>query len=70
VRRHDAAFQWGIAMTDISARRNVRAPLGENVMSFTAPWLLFQEMERNVDGSFLQRETWRALRKHGDEGKA
>lgn len=52
-----------VGMTDISARRTVRASLGEHVMSFTAPWPLFQEMERNVDGSFLQRETWRALRK-------
>jgi hypothetical protein len=51
-----------VGLTDISARQNVRASLGENVLSFTAPWPLFQEMEGNVDGSFLQRETWRALR--------
>jgi hypothetical protein len=50
-----------IGMTDISARKNVRATLGENALSFTAPWPLFQEMERNVEGSFLGRETWRAL---------
>jgi hypothetical protein len=50
-----------VGMTDISARKNVRATLGENVLSFTAPWPLFQEMERNVEGSFLQRATWRAL---------
>jgi hypothetical protein len=53
-----------VGLTDISARRNVRASLGENVMSFTAPWPLFQEMERNVAGGFLERETWRSLRKH------
>lgn len=53
-----------IGMTDISARKNVRATLGEHIMSFTAPWPLFQEMERNVEGSFLQRETWRALRRN------
>ncbi len=52
-----------VGMTDISARRNVRASLGAHVMSFTAPWPLFQEMARNVEGSFLQRETWRALRR-------
>jgi hypothetical protein len=52
-----------IGMTDISARRNVRATLGENVLSFTAPWPLFLEMEGNVEDSFLQRETWRALQK-------
>lgn len=52
-----------VGMMDISARQNVRATLGENALSFTAPWPLFQEMESNVDGSFLQRSTWRALQK-------
>jgi uncharacterized protein (DUF169 family) len=50
-----------IGMTDISARKNVRATLGENILSLTAPWPLFQEMESNVEGSFLQRETWLSL---------
>jgi hypothetical protein len=52
-----------VGMTDISARKNVRATLGENILSFTAPWPLFQEIESNVEGSFLQRETWNALQK-------
>lgn len=52
-----------VGMTDISARKNVRASLGQHVMSFTAPWPLFLRMEKNVDGSFLQRETWNSLRK-------
>ena len=52
-----------IGLTDISARKNVRPTLGEHVLSFTAPWALFQEMESNVRGSFLERETWRSLRK-------
>jgi hypothetical protein len=50
-----------VGLTDISARRNVRGTLGENILSFTAPWPLFQEMERNVEGSFLKRGTWQAL---------
>ncbi len=50
-----------VGMIDISARKNVRATLGENLLSFTAPWPLFQEMERNVGDSFLELETWRAL---------
>ncbi len=50
-----------VGMIDISARKNVRATLGANALSFTAPWPLFQEMERNVEGSFLQRATWHAL---------
>lgn len=50
-----------IGMTDISARKNVRATLGENALSFTAPWPLFQEMEEDVPSSFLQRDTWLSL---------
>jgi len=51
-----------VGLTDISARRNVRGLLGRHVLSFTAPWPLFREMEANTEGSFFQRETWRALR--------
>jgi len=57
-REHPRAL---IGMTDLSARRNVRPLLGKNIMSFTAPWPLFLEMENNVEGSFLQRETWHSL---------
>jgi hypothetical protein len=53
-----------VGMTDLSARRNLRGALGPGLLSFTAPWPLFQRMERNAGNSFLQRETWRALR-HG-----
>lgn len=51
-----------IGLTDISARNTVRPTLGRNLMSFTAPWPLFQHMERNVDSSFLHRQSWRELR--------
>lgn len=50
-----------VGMIDIAARKNARATLGQHILSFTAPWPLFQEMEGNVEGSFLQRETWRFL---------
>lgn len=50
-----------IGLTDISARKNTRATLGKHVMSFTAPWPVFLEMEKISENSFLQRETWRAL---------
>ncbi len=50
-----------IGMTDISARKNVRATLGEHALSFTAPWPLFLEMEKSVPESFLQRATWLSL---------
>jgi hypothetical protein len=51
-----------VGLTDLSARRHVRAAPGPNVLSFTAPWPPFQEMERNAGDCFLQRETWRELR--------
>jgi hypothetical protein len=51
-----------IGMTDISARNVVKSQLGKNMMSLTAPWPLFLEMENNIDGSFLSRTTWRELR--------
>jgi hypothetical protein len=35
--------------------------LGGNVLSFAVPFPLFQEMEANVAGSFLQRHTWQQL---------
>ncbi len=60
-REHPRAL---IGMTDISARNTVRASLGTNLMSLTAPWPTFLEMESNVDSSFLHRETWRELRGH------
>lgn len=53
-----------IGLTDISARNTVRAVLGRNIMSFTAPWPVFLKMEENVDGSFLQRESWRECMEH------
>lgn len=48
-----------IGLTDISARNTVRPALGKNVMSFTAPWPVFLRMEDSVEGSFLQRPSWR-----------
>lgn len=50
-----------VGLTDISARNHTRASLGKHVLSFTAPWPIFLEMEENSKGSFLERETWRGL---------
>jgi hypothetical protein len=50
-----------VGLTDLSARHAVRSSLGRNVMSFTAPWPVFQKLEANVDNSFLQRQTWHEL---------
>jgi hypothetical protein len=59
-----------VGLTDLSARKSTRASLSKNVLSFTAPWPVFLEMEKNVDGSFFERETWRALNPAPDSQKA
>jgi hypothetical protein len=49
-------------LTDLSARVYVRKQLGDpNLMTFAVPFALFEEMERNVPGSFLERHTWQSL---------
>ncbi|MGD1082794.1 MAG: hypothetical protein ABR881_31145, partial [Candidatus Sulfotelmatobacter sp.] len=53
-----------VGLTDLSARLNIRASLGKNVLSFTMPWPLFLSMEQNVEGIFLQRRTWAELNRH------
>ena len=52
-----------IGLTDISARKNVRRQLGKDMLTFAVPLKMFQEMESHVDNSFLQRETWDALKR-------
>ncbi len=50
-----------LGLNDISARVAVKRLLKEDVMSFAMPYKLYLEMESNVEGSFLQRNTWRNL---------
>ena len=51
-----------VGLTDLSARVYVRKQLANpNFMSFTTPFALFEEMEQNVPGSFLERHTWQSL---------
>ncbi|GAB6183182.1 DUF169 domain-containing protein [Thermodesulfovibrio hydrogeniphilus] len=50
-----------IGLTDISARKNLRKQLGNNILTITFPYEMFLEMEENVDGSFLQRPVWLSL---------
>jgi uncharacterized protein (DUF169 family) len=49
-----------IGLTDPSARKYLRK-LGKDLMTFTVPFKMFQEMEANVEESFLKRETWKTL---------
>jgi len=50
-----------VGLTDLSARKYVRNLLGREYLTFAMPWVLFQEMEANVPGSFLERKTWQSL---------
>lgn len=51
-----------VGLTDLSARVYVRKQMNDaNLMTFTAPFTLFEEMENNVPGSFLERHTWQSL---------
>jgi len=52
-----------VGLTDLSARVYIRKQLEGNLMTFTVPQAMFEEMESNVDGSFLQRHTWQTLLK-------
>ena len=47
-----------VGVTDISARPMV----DPNVLSFTVPFAMFQEMEANVPGSFLEKAAWKKVR--------
>lgn len=51
-----------IGMTDLSARNNLKKQLSRNLFTFAVPLKMFREMEANVEGSFLKRNTWRELR--------
>jgi len=50
-----------LGLTDISARNNIKNQLGRELLSFTVPWKMFLNMERNVEGSFLERPSWKKL---------
>ncbi len=50
-----------VGLTDLSARKYIAKQLGHNLMTFAVPFAMFQEMEANVPGSFLERDTWREL---------
>lgn len=46
-----------IGLTDISARSKVE----KDILSFTVPYKMFEEMENNVQGSFLEQEPWLSI---------
>lgn len=50
-----------VGLTDLSARVYIRKQLGDHLMTLAVPLAMFEEMEANVDGSFLRRSTWQNL---------
>jgi len=42
---------------------HIKRQLKDNLLSFAMPFALFQEMEANVPGSFLERPSWKELLK-------
>ena len=50
-----------VGMTDVAARVYTRQTLGHDVLTFAVPFKMFIELEANVEGSFLEKETWRTL---------
>jgi uncharacterized protein (DUF169 family) len=50
-----------VGLTDPSARVQIKRQLKDDLLSFAMPFALFDEMEANVPGSFLERNTWREL---------
>lgn len=46
-----------VGLTDVTARPYIDADL----VSFTVPFAMFQEMESNVPGSFLEKKVWKKL---------
>lgn len=56
-----------VGITDLFARKNIRRILGDNFMTFAVPLKTFQEMESNVEGSFLKEEAWKGLLKQNSQ---
>ncbi len=50
-----------VGLVDISARRFINRQFGSDLLTFSIPLVLFEQMERNVPGSFLEREQWQEL---------
>ena len=50
-----------LGLNDISARVALKRMLKEDVMTFVTPFSLYEEMEKNVPGCFLERGTWEQL---------
>lgn len=50
-----------VGLTDISARKNLKAQGMADKLTFTIPFRRLCEMESQVPGSFLERKTWESV---------
>lgn len=50
-----------VGLTDISARLYLSQMVPRDSFTFSVPWEMFQEMESDVEGSFLEKRTWKKL---------
>ncbi len=50
-----------LGLIDLTARLKLKARFGDNLFTLAVPYAKFREMEENVDGSFLTRDTWKKL---------
>jgi len=50
-----------VGLTDISARKNLKAQRMADKLSFTIPFRRLCEMESQVPGSFFERKTWESV---------
>lgn len=50
-----------VGLVDLAARSYIAARLGGGLLTFAMPCRMFEEMEANVAGSFLERQGWREL---------
>jgi uncharacterized protein (DUF169 family) len=54
-----------IGLTDISVRSHLGKLLGRDILSFTVPMKMFEEMESSVQESFLTRSAWKTMMAKG-----
>lgn len=52
-----------VGIADISARIYLKRHLKDDVVSVAVPYTMFREMESNISGSFLERNSWIELMK-------
>ena len=50
-----------VGFTDISARKYIGKAVGKNYLMFNMPFERFVQMEKLVDGSFLEGSLWKSL---------